>query len=316
MQKIQGEKFYLHLFRTKLNSRMKKIQILILAATGFVACGPKSQAPDPLAVANDSLELVIASKDSIINDAFNSIGEIAANISQIAEREKLVAKQTSAGGELSKPVQNQVAENVAAISDLLAQNRTTIARLQVSARKLKEANVKVDALQTLITQLQEQVDQKNVQLAALTDQVKALNVEVKALGNTVTNLENDKTELMNTVADQDAQLHVVYYIVDSDKELMRKDIMDKRGIIGRTRVVSDGASMADFVRADDRTLERIPIGKARVRIVTSHPESSYMLVKDSKDVVDELVITDGTAFGKIHGFWSSRINSISEDFVE
>lgn len=288
---------------------MKKIQILSAAAFAacVVSCGPKAaQTERTTTLTEDSLARVIEAKDSIINDAFNSIGEISANINQIAEREKLVVRQTSAGGELAKPVREQVAENVAAIGELLDRNRSAIARLQASARKLQAANVKIDALQTLIAQMQEQVDQKNAQLAALTDQVKALKVEVEALGHTVSNLENDKAELQNTVADQDAQLHVVYYIVASDKELVRKDIVDKRGMIGRTRVVSDNATMEDFTRADDRTVERIPIGHAKVRIVTSHPENSYMLVKDSKDVVDELVITDGEAFWK-----NSRILVVS-----
>lgn len=249
-----------------------------------------------MALANDSLSQVIAAKDSIINDAFNSIGEIAANINRIAEREKLVTVQASAGGELTKPVKEQIAENIAAISELLDKNRATIARLQVSAKQLKDANVKIEGLQTLIAQLQEQIDQKNAQLAALTDQVKALKVEVESLGHTVANLENDKTELQGTVADQDARLHTVYYIVGDDKELMQKDIVDKKGFIGRTRVVSENASMDDFTKADDRTVERIPIGKTKVRIVTSHPEQSYMLVKGAKDVVEELVITDKTAF--------------------
>lgn len=277
---------------------MKKILIFAAVATLFASCGPKSEKPDATALANDSLSQVIAAKDSIINDAFNSIGEIAANINQIAEREKLVTRQTSAGGELTKPVREQIAENITAISELLDKNRATIARLQVSAKKLKEANVKIDALQTLIAQLQEQLDQKNAQLAALTDQVKALKIEVEALGHTVSNLESDKTELQGTVADQDAKLHTVYYIVASDKELVAKDIVDKKGFIGRTRVVSDNASMADFTKADDRTVERIPIGKAKVKIVTSHPEKSYMLVKGAKDVVEELVITDKDAFWK------------------
>lgn len=277
---------------------MKKILILAAAAASLASCGPKSAAPDPASQANDSLSLVIAAKDSIINDAFNSIGEIAANISRIAERENLVTRQTSAGGELTKPVREQIAENITAISELLDKNRATIARLQVSARKLKDANVRIEGLQTLIAQLQEQLDQKNAQLAALTDQVKALKVEVEALGHTVSNLENDKTELQGTVADQDAKLHTVYYIVASDKDLVAKDIVDKKGLIGRTRVVSDNASMTDFTQADDRTVERIPVGKTKVRIVTSHPENSYMLVKGSKDVVEELVITDKDTFWK------------------
>lgn len=275
---------------------MKKILICAAVAALFASCGPKSAAPDSMALANDSLSQVIAAKDSIINDAFNSIGEIAANINRIAEREKLVTVQASAGGELTKPVKEQIAENIAAISELLDKNRATIARLQVSAKQLKDANVKIEGLQTLIAQLQEQIDQKNAQLAALTDQVKALKVEVESLGHTVANLENDKTELQGTVADQDARLHTVYYIVGDDKELMQKDIVDKKGFIGRTRVVSENASMDDFTKADDRTVERIPIGKTKVRIVTSHPEQSYMLVKGAKDVVEELVITDKTAF--------------------
>ena len=273
---------------------MKKVLVLAAAAALFASCGPKAEKPDTTAMVNDSLAQVVAAKDSIINDAFNSIGEIAANINQIAEREKLVTKQTSAGGELTKPVREQIA----AIGELLDKNRATIARLQVSANKLQAANVKIDALQTLIAQLQEQLDQKNAQLAALTDQVKALKVEVQALGHTISNLENDKAELQGTVADQDARLHTVYYIVASDKELKEKEIVDKKGLIGRTRVVSDNASMDNFTKADDRTVERIPIGKAKVKIVTAHPENSYMLVKGAKDVVEELVITDKDAFWK------------------
>ena len=277
---------------------MKKVLVLAAAAALFASCGPKAEKPDTTAMVNDSLAQVVAAKDSIINDAFNSIGEIAANINQIAEREKLVTKQTSAGGELTKPVREQIAENITAIGELLDKNRATIARLQVSANKLQAANVKIDALQTLIAQLQEQLDQKNAQLAALTDQVKALKVEGQALGHTISNPENDKAELQGTVADQDARLHTVYYIVASDKELKEKEIVDKKGLIGRTRVVSDNASMDNFTKADDRTVERIPIGKAKVKIVTAHPENSYMLVKGAKDVGEELVITDKDAFWK------------------
>lgn len=135
-------------------------------------------------------------------------------------------------------------------------------------------------------------------MAALTDQVKALKVEVEALGHTVTNLENDKAELQETVADQDAELHTVYYIVASDKELKEKEIVTKKGFIGRTRVMNDNASLANFTKADNRTVERIPIGKAKVTIVTAHPENSYMLVKGAKDAVEEIVITDKDAFWK------------------
>ena len=185
---------------------MKRLLILGAVATLVAACGPKQNAkPDPLVVTNDSLSQVIAAKDSIINDAFNSIGEIAASIDRIAEHERLVTAAAASGNELSKPMKERVAENITAISELLDKNRAAIARLQVSADKLKEARVQIGGLERLITQLQEQLDQKNTQLASLTDQVKALKVEIAALGHTVTNLEQDKTELQGAVAEQDAQ---------------------------------------------------------------------------------------------------------------
>ena len=251
---------------------MKRLLILGAVATLVAACGPKQNAkPDPLVVANDSLSQVIAAKDSIINDAFNSIGEIAASIDRIAEHERLVTAAAASGTELSKPMKERVAENITAISELLDKNRAAIARLQVSADKLKEARVQIGGLERLITQLQEQLDQKNTQLASLTDQVKAMKVEIAALGHTVTNLEQDKTELQGAVAEQDAQLHTVYYIVGKEKELLDDQIIDKKGFIGRTRVMNDQAKLDDFTAADDRVIERIPIGKNRVRIVTLRP---------------------------------------------
>ncbi len=276
---------------------MKRLLILGTVATLVAACGPKQNAkPDPLVVANDSLSQVIAAKDSIINDAFNSIGEIAASIDRIAEHERLVTAAAASGTELSKPMKERVAENITAISELLDKNRAAIARLQVSADKLKEARVQIGGLERLITQLQEQLDQKNTQLASLTDQVKALKVEIAALGHTVTNLEQDKTELQGAVAEQDAQLHTVYYIVGKEKELLDDQIIDKKGFIGRTRVMNDQAKLDDFTVADDRVIERIPIGKNRVRIVTIHPETSYILIKGDNNQIEELVITDKDAF--------------------
>lgn len=276
---------------------MKRLLILGAVATLVAACGPKQNAkPDPLVVANDSLSQVIAAKDSIINDAFNSIGEIAASIDRIAEHERLVTAAAASGTELSKPMKERVAENITAISELLDKNRAAIARLQVSADKLKEARVQIGGLERLITQLQEQLDQKNTQLASLTDQVKAMKVEIAALGHTITNLEQDKTELQGAVAEQDAQLHTVYYIVGKEKELLDDQIIDKKGFIGRTRVMNDQAKLDDFTAADDRVIERIPIGKNRVRIVTIHPETSYILIKGDNNQIEELVITDKDAF--------------------
>lgn len=272
---------------------LKRIVIIPMLALIFVACGTNKQV-DSLTNSNDSLQSVVTQKDSIINDAFTSISEIAANIEQITQREKIVT--TQAVGDLTKSAKAQISDNITAINELLEQNRVTIARLQNSANKLKAANVKIDALQKLVAQLQAQIDEKDVQLAQLSDKIKALNVEVASLGRTVSNLQGDKAQLEESVTEKENQLNTVYYIIGVEKELVRKDIIDKKGFIGKTRTLSDNASMADFSKADARTLERIPVGKSKIKIVTSHPTNSYMTVMGDRNVVQEIVITDKTAF--------------------
>lgn len=272
---------------------LKRISIITLLATVFVACGDTAQVQN-LATSKDSLMTVVAQKDSIINDAFGSISEIAANIDQITQREKIVT--TQAVGDLTKSAKAQINDNINAINELLEKNRITISRLQGSANKLKAANVKIDALQKLIEQLQAQIQDKDSQLAQLADKIKALNVEVAALGRTVVNLESDKAQLEGTVTEQENAINTVYYIIGVEKELIRKDIIDKKGFIGKTRTVSDNATMTDFTKADARTMERIPVNKAKIKIITSHPTNSYMTVMGDDKVVQEIVITDKAAF--------------------
>lgn len=272
---------------------LKRISIITLLAAIFVACGDQAQVQN-LATSKDSLLTIVAQKDSIINDAFSSISDIAANIDQITQREKIVT--TQAVGDLSKSAKAQINDNINAINELLEKNRITISRLQGSANKLKAANVKIDALQKLIEQLQAQIQNKDAQLAQLSDKIKTLNVEVAALGRTVVNLETDKAQLEGTVTEQENTINTVHYVIGVEKELIKKDIIDKKGFIGKTRTVSDNATMTDFTKADARTLERIPVNKAKIKIVTNHPTNSYMTVMGDDKVVQEIVITDKAAF--------------------
>ncbi len=282
---------------------MKKLLILAGIAAMATACGPSKQ-QQQLQSSNDSLWTVVYQKDSIINEAFGDISQIAANIQEITNREKIVT--TQAQGDITKPVKEQIADNIAAINKLLEQNRQTIQRLQASTSQLKAANVKIDALQKLVDQLQAQIEQKDGQIAELTKQVEALNIQVEALGRTVLTLEGDKSALQSTVSQQDAELHTAYYVVGQEKTLLQQEIIDKRGFIGRTRVLGNATDMQDFTRIDVRKVDRIKIGHKRPKIVSSHPADSYMLVVDDEGVTEELVITNREQF------WSnSRILVIS-----
>lgn len=275
---------------------MKRLLILsIVVASMMSSCGNQAEM-EKLGSQKDSLSVVVAMKDSIINDAFININDIASTLNQITEREKLVTKQTS--GDLNKTTKQQISENIAAISELLEKNRAAIGRLQASSAKLKQANVQIEGLQQLVASLQQQLLDKDAQIEALAEQIKALNIQVADLGTSVKNLEQDKSKLEGTVSEQTQQLNTVYYIVGNEKKLMKSEIIDKQGFIGRTRVAGANADLTEFTKSDLRTLERIAVGGKKVKIVTNHPQNSYMLVMGSKGVVEEIVITDKNEFWK------------------
>ena len=275
---------------------MKKILALAVLLTTFVSCGKKDGGGTVPRSAKDSLETVIRVKDSLINEAFININDIASTLNQIAEREKLITKQTA--GELNKTTRVQISENLEAINQLLLQNRARIAGLQASSDKLKKANVQIDGLQKLVASLQEQQSAKDLQIESLTKQVKALNIKVSDLQVTVQNLRDEKSGLQHEVAIQSEEINTVYYIVGAEKSLISKEIIDKKGFIGRTRVIGDNADLSDFTQADKRLLERVEVGGKKTRVVSSHPENSYMLVMSDKNTVDELVITNKDEFWK------------------
>lgn len=277
---------------------MKQRILTLLAAIALgasvVACGPSAETIAAQST-SDSLSMVVAQKDSILNDAFSSIEEIASSLNQIADRQNIVVT-ASASGEINKTKETQIRDNIAAISSLLDKNRDAVKKLNATAKKLKEANVKIDALESLVASLQKQIESKDVQISDLIKQIEGLNIAVADLIVRTTELEGDKDQLQSTVKDQDTELNTVYYIVGTDKSLMAKSIIDKKGFIGRTRTVKNTSDLTDFTKADLRNLDRIKIGAKGVSVVSAHPEGSYTLVEGSKKVVEEIVINDPKEF--------------------
>lgn len=274
---------------------MKQTIIILMSILAFAmsSCGNKEEQAKS-EFTKDSLQQLVTAKDSIINQAFMDIDEIATTLGQISEREKIVATQSN--GEITVTTKSQITDNINAISDLLAKNRKAIASLQASSRKLKEANVKIEALEALVISLQSQIDGKNVEIAAMSEKLAKLNIEVAALTQNVQNLESDKSELQKDVAQKTEEINTVYYIIGSEKDLLKRDIINKEGFIGRTAVVGSNNNMAEFTKGDLRNVERISIGGKKAKIVTSHPKESYTLVMGANKVVEELIISDSKAF--------------------
>ncbi len=276
---------------------MKKlIYLFVVAAMLLTSCVSKQVVLDTESQ-RDSLARVVRTKDSLIETVFADINAISDNLARIKARENIITAVDPEG--IRRPI-DQINSDIAAIDELMQENRERIAGMERTAQQLRKANVKIKSLEHLISDLNGQLDEKNNEISQLRTRVAEMSVEVEQLE---TKLEEEIAvhrqevdSLTQNNSNLDEQLHAVYYIVGQEKKLREAQIIDKRGFIGRTLKTAASNSLDFFLQVDSRELLEVPIRQKRVTLVTSHPEGSYQLIEAEDKVVLKLVITDPVRF--------------------
>ena len=263
---------------------------------GLLASCGRSSENGSSAKRNDSLERVVAQKDSVINDVFASMNAVAENLSAIKLRENIINASLDSG-EIPKQSAVKINEDIAAIDRLLQENRRTINRLQQSA------NVRVASLEKLIAQLQSQVESKDQEIVVLRKNLENMNVQVAQLSEQVTglhtqvsDLSEEKASLEGDLKTQSDILNTGYYMVGPEKELLQKEIVYKSGFIGRTLKINENRSLESFTQIDIRNFDGLKIGHRKAVLVSSHPAGSYEFVMNADGVFEELQIKDKSKF--------------------
>ena len=275
---------------------MKLIYLFIVATMLLTSCVSKQVVLDTESQ-RDSLARVVRTKDSLIETVFADINAISDNLARIKARENIITAVDPEG--IRRPI-DQINSDIAAIDELMQENRERIAGMERTAQQLRKANVKIKSLEHLISDLNGQLDEKNNEISQLRTRVAEMSVEVEQLE---TKLEEEIAvhrqevdSLTQNNSNLDEQLHAVYYIVGQEKKLREAQIIDKRGFIGRTLKTAASNRLDFFLQVDSRELLEVPIRQKRVTLVTSHPEGSYQLIEADDKVVLKLVITDPVRF--------------------
>lgn len=275
---------------------MKKLLFMVGAALLLTSCVSK-QVADETAAQRDSLERVVAAKDSLIRSVFADINAISDNLAEIKVRENIITKAEQEG--ISRPI-DQINSDLAAIEELMEENRKKIEELQRSAGRLRKANLRIKELERWIADMNERLADKDTEISTLRAEVTAKNLELQQLSEQMAaEQEAHRAEVATLSSDKaalDRDLHTVYYIVGQEKKLREAQIIEKEGFIGRTLVVAKQNSLDFFMQADSRELLEVSINQKKANMVTSHPEGSYELIKGADKTILKLVITDPTRF--------------------
>lgn len=257
---------------------MKKLLMIACCAALLVTgCKDGKNTPDLANVhQSDSLNDIIAQKDSEINDLMGTFNEVQEGLRQISEAENRVALAKSGEGASSK---QKIKEDIQFIAEQMKKNKELIAQLQ---KKLEGSSLQATQLKKTIEDLTAQLVEKEKQLQGLREELDKKDIHIAALDESInnlnTNVSNLKTESQNkteTINAQDKQLNTAWYVFGTKKELKGQHIMEDG------KVMSGNFNKNYFTKIDIRNTTEIKLYSKSVKLMTAHPSSSYSLVRDA-----------------------------------
>lgn len=242
----------------------------------------------------DSLQNILDQKDQDLNELMTTLNEIQEGFDQINQAEGRV-------NILNQDLENgsaraNIADNMEFIQQTLLDNRKKIEELQ---GKLKQSNINSGQLKQMVDKMTEQLEQKTQEIEQLRQQLEEKDVRIAQLDETVTQLQDENarvTEERNVneqiARNQDAQLNTAYFVYGTSRELK-----DHRILVSGDVLESEDFDRDYFTKIDIRKTTVIPLLSKSAKLLTTHPEGSYTLLKDSQGQYT-LRITDA------YRFWS------------
>ncbi len=274
---------------------MKKLFFIVCCAALLVTgCKDGKNSPESTNVhLADSLNEVIAQRDSEINDMMGTFNEVQEGLRQIGEAEGRVALAKSGEGTSSK---QKMKEDIQFIAAQMKKNKELIAKLQ---KKLEGSSLNATQLKKTIEGLQAQLVEKEKQLQTLREEldkkdihIMELDESVNNLNTNVSNLKNESQKKTETINAQDKQLNTAWYVFGTKKELKGQRILENG------RVMNGNFNKNYFTKIDIRNTTEIKLYSKSAKLMTAHPSSSYTLVRDANKQYT-LRITNP------HIFWST-----------
>lgn len=257
---------------------MKKLFFMVCcAALLMTGCKDGKNAPGLASVQQtDSLNDVIAQKDSEINEMMGTLNDIEEGFRLINEAENRVALLKNGEGTSKK---QNLKENIQFIAERMKQNRELIAKLQ---KQLESSTLKGGQLKKTIDNLTAQLEAKDKQLLALREELDKKDIHISELDETignlntnVSNLSADNQQKAETINAQDKQLNTAWYVFGTKKELKGQHILEGG------KVMNGNFNKNYFTKVDIRNTTEIKLYSKSAKLLTAHPASSYSLSHDA-----------------------------------
>lgn len=282
---------------------MKKVLFICLSAALLSGCfgGNGKQSQENAAI--DSLQNMLDQKDQDLNELMTTLNEIQEGFAQINEAEGRVnvLNQDVESGNARATIE----ENMEFIQQTMLENRQKIEELQA---KLKQSNINSGQLKTMVDKMTAQLEEKTKEIEELRVKLEEKDIQIAELGEQVNQQKNEiarVTEERNVneqiAKNQDVQLNTAWYVYGTKDELKQHRILISGDVLQ-----SDDFDKDYFTKIDIRKTSVIPLGSKYAKLLTTHPDGSYTLLKDAQGLYT-LRITDAYRFWSVSKYLVIRV---------
>ncbi len=267
------------------HKKMNKLLLLLIVPAVLSSC--IGSGSSELKNQNDSLFMVSIEKDRQMNELIGSLVEIDDNLQQIKEKENIIAMNARLKDNTSTATMKETINNdIKAIYDLMLKNKEKIAELE---KKIGLGNKNNAALKKLVERLNKQLKDKTIEIVQLREDLKRKDIIIADLNFTVEGLElaldsihAEALASERKLKETTEELYRGFYVFGTKKELKEQNIISSNGMFKKQKVLEGDFDGDYFTRIDIREVDSIPLFRPKAKLLTSHPEGSYSLEKNSE----------------------------------
>jgi chromosome segregation ATPase len=249
----------------------------------------------------DSLQTVINQRDSEIDELMGTFNEIQTAFDQINAAEGRVSLFADNYEKNSDALQ----ENMKFIQETMEANRKKIDELQAH---LKSSGINAKKLQDAIDKLNSQMKEKDKSITELRTLLANKDIQIAELGDSLASVsaKNEEIEKAKEAVDQiaskqDELLNTAWYVYGTKSELKERRILVDGDVLKTSDFDADY-----FTKIDIRNTIVIPLNSKSVKVLTTHPEDSYTLIKGSNGEYT-LRIKDPSIFWSVSKYLVVRV---------
>jgi hypothetical protein len=278
------------------------ISFLLLVAAGFIVNSMyKNEQKKHVAIVENqkhSFTQLLTSRDSVINEWMLTFDEIEKDLSTVKEKENIITMKSS-DQEFSKDKKQQILKDIEYVNTLLDQNKKKIASLTA---QLNNSGGTIKGLQVKVAELEANIKQRETEIADLKVALTKKDFEIGQLNTRMSEQQVAITQKDEKITNQTAEMNKGFVASGTYKSLKAKGIISKEGgFLGLGKKESLHRDFSDnaFTQVNITEMKSIPVNSKDAKLITSHPTSSYELVRDKDNKIASIEIKDPDQFWKI-----------------